>query len=113
MNANILPAYGSHDDLSNAIERGESLLLNTLLMTRDGYGARAVLLSRDADGQCWLRVCEGSDERWMRWTEQRRLRMQFGASYGEALAQAWIARWEREGWNVEWSLRAEALPLAA
>ncbi|WP_020647872.1 hypothetical protein [Solimonas variicoloris] len=112
----ILPAYGSHDEFSAQIERVETLVFNALLMPRDGaapYGARAVIVSRTAAGQHWLRVCEGADERWMRWTEQRRLRMQFGETYAEALAQAWIARWEREGWQVEWSQRRDALPAEA
>ncbi|HET8881693.1 MAG TPA: hypothetical protein VFM56_05905 [Solimonas sp.] len=115
MDTQILPAYGSHDDFSTQIERAETLLFNALLLpaAADRYGARAVIVSRSAAGQHWLRVCEGSDERWMRWTEQRRLRMQFGSSYAEALAQAWIARWQRDGWTLEWSLRADAAPLAA
>ncbi|NKF21128.1 hypothetical protein [Solimonas marina] len=116
MNTQILPAYGSHDEFSARIERSESLLFNALLLPlRQDHGARAVIVSRTADGQHWLRVCEGADERWMRWTEQRRLRMQFGQSYAEALAQAWIARWEREGWKLEWSQQAatDELPVAA
>lgn len=113
MNANILPAYGSHDELSASIERSESLHFNALLLPPDGAGARAVLVSVDASGQCWLRSCEGGDERWMRWTEQRRLRMQFGRSYAEALAQAWVARCERDGWVLQWSQRAEPALLAA
>ena len=56
-------------------------------MRGDLFAARAVMVSRDAAGQHWLRVCEGSDERWMRWVEQRRLRMQFGRSYAEALKE--------------------------
>ena len=104
----ILPAYGSHDEFSTRIERSETLLFNALLLPSGPalYGARAVIVSRCDNGQHWLRVCEGSDERWMRWTEQRRLRMQFGRSYAEALAQAWITRWERDGWTLEWSQRA-------
>lgn len=115
MDTQILPAYGSHDDFSARIEAGETLLFNALLLPTapQSYGARAVIVSRSASGLHWLRVCEGSDERWMRWTEQRRLRMQFGRTYAEALAQAWIARWERDGWKVEWSLRAAPDPLAA
>ncbi|NGY06471.1 hypothetical protein [Solimonas terrae] len=114
MDTQILPAYGSHDDFSTRIEGTETLLFNALLLptAADRYGARAVIVSRGASGLHWLRVCEGNDERWMRWTEQRRLRMQFGSSYAEALAQAWIARWERDGWKVEWSLRAEPTALA-
>lgn len=108
-----LPAYGSHDDFSMLIERSETVLFNALLMPREAtHGARAVIVSRCENGQHCLRVCEGDDERWMRWTEQRRLRMQFGHSYAEALAQAWIARWEREGWSLEWSQRAQPEPLA-
>ncbi|WP_157622953.1 hypothetical protein [Solimonas soli] len=114
---NTLPAYGSHDEFSTLIEHSETVLFNALLLPRDTafYGARAVIVSRGEGGQHWLRVCEGGDERWMRWTEQRRLRMQFGRSYAEALAQAWITRWEREGWSVEWSQRAsdETLAIAA
>src|SRR3546814_19668136 len=104
MDTQILPAYGSHDDFSTHIERAETLLFNALLLPTalGSYGARAVMVSRSASGLHWLRVCEGSDERWMRWTEQRRLRMQFGSSYAEALAEAWIARWASAGWTVEW-----------
>src|SRR3546814_13079170 len=85
MDTQILPAYGSHDDFSTHIERAETLLFNALLLPTalGSYGARAVMVSRSASGLHWLRVCEGSDERWMRWTEQRRLRMQFGSSYAE------------------------------
>lgn len=117
MNTQILPAYGSHDDFSARIEGTETLLFNALLLPTgaNAYGARAVIVSRGASGLHWLRVCEGSDERWMRWTEQRRLRMQFGRSYAEALAQAWITRWERDGWTLEWSQHAapELLAVAA
>src|SRR3546814_4968443 len=74
MDTQILPAYGSHDDFSTHIERAETLLFNALLLPTalGSYGARAVMVSRSASGLHWLRVCEGSDERWMRWTEQRR-----------------------------------------
>ncbi|MGH8444927.1 MAG: hypothetical protein ACREVL_06645 [Solimonas sp.] len=111
----FLPAYGSHDEFSARIERSETIVFNALLMpdtATQHYGARAVMVSRGDGGQHWLRVCEGADERWMRWTEQRRLRMQFGATYAEALAQAWITRWERDGWKVEWSQRNAAPPEA-
>ena len=110
----ILPAYGSHDEFSVRIESCETILFNALLLPQRGdlFAARAVMVSRDAAGQHWLRVCEGSDERWMRWVEQRRLRMQFGRSYAEALAHAWIARWERDGWKLEWSQQAAPDTLA-
>lgn len=113
MNTNILPAYGSHDEFSACIERTETLLFNALLLPpAPASGARAVMVSRDHNNQHWLRVCEGSDERWMRWSEQRRLRMQFGDSYAEALAQATIDRAESQGWTLAWSLRAETPMLA-
>lgn len=106
---NLLPAYGSHDDFSAHLERHETLLFNALLLPpAPATGARAVLVSRDAAGQHWLRVAEGSDERWMSWSEQRRLRMQFGGSYAETLAQATIARSEAQGWSLVWSVHAEA-----
>src|SRR3546814_19187537 len=113
MDTQILPAYGSHDDFSTHIERAETLLFNALLLPTalGSYGARAVMVSRCASGLHWLRVCEGSDERWMRWTEQRRLRMQFGSSYAAALAEPWIARWERDGRTVYRSLHPEATTL--
>ena len=114
MNANILPAYGSHDDLSSHIERTETLLFNALLLPpAPASGARAVIVSRDRNNQHWLRVCEGSDERWMRWSEQRPLRMRFGGSYAETLAQAAITRAESMGWTLVWSLRAEDVPVLA
>ena len=106
---NLLPAYGSHDEFSTHIERSETLLFNALLLPpAPASGARAVIVSRDASGQHWLRVCEGSDERWMRWSEQRRLRQQFGASYAQTLAQATIARSEAQGWSLVWSVHADA-----
>lgn len=113
MDTNILPAYGSHDDFSAHIERSETLLFNALLLPpAPATGARAVIVSYDRNNQHWLRVCEGSDERWMRWSEQRRLRMQFGNSYAETLAQATIARAESQGWTLAWSQRAEEPILA-
>jgi len=115
MNMQTLPAYGSHDQLSSAIEASETLLLNTLLLPAEAgvAGARSVIVSRDSVGQHWLRICEGGDERWMRWTDQRRLRMQFSRAYAEALAQAWIVRWEQGGWKLEWNLRVEEPALLA
>lgn len=109
MDTLTLPAYGSHDELSTRLEDRETVLFNSLLMPAEAgvYGARSVIISRDGSGGHWLRVCEGGDDRWMRWIDQRRLRMQFGRAYAQALAQAWIHRWEQTGWKLEWSLQLE------
>jgi hypothetical protein len=102
-----------HAELSAWIETREELLSSALL-GGDG-GMCAVFLSRDPRGDYLLRLCEGADDRWMTWREQRRLRSSFGRSYAEALANAALARLERGGWQLEWLARAspEALPALA
>lgn len=100
-----LPAMASHADLGTAVERGETLVSSVLLS--GARGICGVFLSLAADGSYWLRRCEGYDDAWMVWREQRPLRSGFGRSYAEAVTGAALARLEREGWRVEWMARRE------
>ena len=108
-----LPAMAAHAELSTWIETREELLSSALL--GGDRGMCAVFLSRDSQGDYLLRLCDGADDRWMTWREQRRLRSAFGRSYAEALANAAMTRLERSGWQLEWLARAspEALPALA
>lgn len=108
-----LPAMAAHAELSTWIETREELLSSALL--GGAGGMCAVFLSRDTQGDYLLRLCDGADDRWMTWREQRRLRSAFGRSYAEALANAAMTRLERSGWQLEWLARAspEALPALA
>lgn len=108
-----LPAMAPHAELSSWIESSEELLSSALL--GGDQGLCAVFLSRDAKGDYLLRLCDGADDRWMTWREQRRLRSGFGRSYAEAIANAAMTRLERSGWQLEWLARAspEALPALA
>ena len=108
-----LPAMAAHAELSTWIETREELLSSALL--GGDRGMCAVFLSRDPQGDYLLRLCDGADDRWMTWREQRRLRSAFGRSYAEALANAAMTRLERSGWQLEWLARAspEALPALA
>lgn len=108
-----LPAMAPHSSLSAWIEAHEQLLSSSLLWGEQGLCA--VFLSRDSRGDYLLRLCEGRDDAWMTWREQRRLRSGFGRSYAEAIAGTALARLEQSGWRVEWSARAapEALPALA
>ena len=108
-----LPAMAAHAELSTWIETREELLSSALL--GGAGGMCAVFLSRDPQGDYLLRLCDGADDRWMTWREQRRLRSAFGRSYAEALANAAMSRLERSGWQLEWLARAspEALPALA
>lgn len=102
-----LPAMASHAALGLAIEHAETLLSSVLLGS--ARGACALFLSVDDDGTYWLRRCEGYDDAWMVWREQRPLRSSFGRSYAEAVAGAALGRLEREGWTVQWMARREKL----
>jgi hypothetical protein len=113
-----LPAMAPHSSLSAWIERHETLLTSALLSGDQGFCG--LFISRDTNGDYLLRRCEGRDDAWMVWREQRRIRSLFGRSYVDALATAWIRRSERQGHCVEWLARvpdatddALALPLAA
>lgn len=113
-----LPAMAPHSSLSAWIERHETLLTSALLS--GDQGLCGLFISRDTNGDYLLRRCEGRDDAWMVWREQRRIRSLFGRSYVDALATAWIRRSERQGHCVEWLARvpdatddALALPLAA
>lgn len=100
-----LPGMASHAALSEWIETHETLVSSVLLM-RSG-GLRALFLSEDDQGNCLLRLCEGVDDSWMVWVDQRRTRSRFGRSYAGALLKSWLSRLEGEGWRVEWSARFE------
>jgi hypothetical protein len=113
-----LPAMAPHSSFSAWIERHETLLTSALLSGEQGLCG--LFVSRDANGDYLLRRCEGVDEGWMVWREQRRIRSLFGRSYVDAIATAWIRRSERQGHCVEWLARVPeavgehlALPLAA
>ncbi|SFF24934.1 hypothetical protein SAMN04488120_101165 [Fontimonas thermophila] len=99
-----LPGMGPHATLSAWIETHETLLASVLL-TRNGAGMRALFVSQDARGDCLLRLCEGADDGWMVWIDQRRTRSRFGTAYADALANAWLDRLEAAGWRIGWSAR--------
>ncbi len=113
---NCLPAMGSHAQLAQWIESNETLL-SSVLLTRPQGGARmrGLFVSRSDTDDCLLRLCEGADDAWMIWIDQRRARSQFGEAYADALAAAWLERMEADGWRVAWSARrsAQAMPIAA
>lgn len=109
---------GSHAQLAHGVETHETLWTSVLLdRPQGGTRLRGLLLSETDGGEFLLRLCEGADDAWMIWTEQRRVRSQFGRTYAEALASSWLDRLEADGWRVVWQARREdasaGLPVAA
>lgn len=101
-----LPGMASHAVLSEWIEDHETLL-SSVMLSRRGTGMRALFISQDERGDFLLRLCEGADDGWMVWVDQRRTRSRFGRAYADALGNAWLDRLEAAGWQVGWSARAE------
>ncbi|MES0875227.1 hypothetical protein [Sinimarinibacterium thermocellulolyticum] len=117
-NETCLPAMGTHAQLASGVEQHETLLASILLdRAHGGTRLRGLLLSETASGEYRLRLCEGADDAWMIWIDQRRARSQFGRAYAEALASSWLDRMEADGWRVIWQARREdratRLPVAA
>ncbi len=109
MNTTCLPALASHARFSEWIETNEQLLASYLLLQTHSGELSGVFLSRDGNGQFLIRLCQGQDDSFMRWQDQRRCRSHFGRSYAEALVQAWLTRLETQHWRLEWSAQhAEA-----
>ncbi|WP_370306312.1 hypothetical protein [Sinimarinibacterium flocculans] len=106
-----LPAMGSHAQLAQGVETHETLLASVLLIRpHGGARLRGLLLSETESGEFLLRLCEGADDAWMIWIDQRRARSQFGRTYAEALTSSWLDRMEADGWRVTWQARREDLP---
>ncbi|MDP9141340.1 MAG: hypothetical protein M3O62_11190 [Pseudomonadota bacterium] len=103
MNTNYLPALASHARFSEWIENNEQLLASYLLLRAHSGELAGVFLSRDVNGQFLIRLCQGQDDSFMRWEDQRRCRSHFGRAYAEALVQAWLTRLETQHWQLEWS----------
>ncbi len=108
MNANYLPAIASHARFSEWIDTHEQLLASYLLLQTPGGELAGLFLSRDANGELLIRLCQGPDDRCMRWEDQRRCRSRFGPAYAEARVEAWLKRLEAQGWRREWSARQAA-----
>lgn len=109
---------GTHAQLAHWVENHETLLASVLLdRPHGGTRLRGLLLSQTASGEYLLRLCEGADDAWMIWIDQRRARSQFGRAYAEALASSWLDRMEADGWRVTWQARradlSARLPVAA
>ncbi|MFP5305822.1 MAG: hypothetical protein ACLGI7_08360 [Gammaproteobacteria bacterium] len=104
----FLPGMASHAVLSEWIDDHETLLASVLLSRVDGRpGLRGFFVSEDASGNYLLRLCEGADDSWMIWIDQRRTRSRFGRAYADALGNAWLSRMGAAGWRIDWSARAE------
>lgn len=109
---------GTHAQLAQWVENHEALVTSVLLSRpHGGTRLRGLMLSETAGGEFLLRLCEGADDAWMIWSDQRRTRSQFGRGYAEALASSWLDRMEADGWRVIWQARREdcapRLPVAA
>lgn len=106
-----LPGMGAVTTLAEWIERNEILLTSHLLAHEAcddaGNTVCAVFLSRNADGEFLLRLCDGFNDAMMTWREQRRARPMFGRAYAEAIANQWLTQRERMGYRVEWSARRQ------
>lgn len=112
MATKIQPAMGPLQMLAEWVERHETVLAGALLVNADGDGHGnhlcLLLLSRDDSGEYLLRLCEGYDDRWMTWREQRRLRPIFGSAYVEALWGSQLQRRLGQGWTLEWNAKRSA-----
>ena len=110
MSASYLPGMGPLSRLGEWVEQNEELISQALLVNPDSgealSGARsfcALFLSRNAHGEFLLRSCEGEDEQFVVWRDQRRLRSMFGESYALAQMNLWLDAREQQGYRVEWS----------
>lgn len=113
MNTNYLPAMASHAAFSEWIDTHEQLLSNSLLVHPHENSVCAVFVSRSEAGEYRVRLCEGHDDGWMTWRDQRRSQARFGRAYAEALAGAWQQRLERAGYQREWSTCAQLPPVGS
>lgn len=119
MSASFLPGMGSLNTLGEWVEQNEELISQTLMVNAEsgqmsarapataGRGFCALFLSRNAHGEFLLRSCEGADERFVIWRDQRRLRPMFGESYARAQLNLWLDAREQEGYRIEWSAQRE------
>ena len=110
MSASYLPGMGSLSRLGDWVEQNEELISQALLVNPDSgealAGARsfcALFLSRNVHGEFLLRSCEGADEQFVVWRDQRRLRSMFGESYALAQMNLWLDAREQQGYRIEWS----------
>lgn len=102
---------GSHAQLAQSVETHETLLASVLLdRPQGGTRLRGLMLSETGGGEYHLRLCEGADDAWMIWVDQRRARSQFGRAYAEALMSSWLDRMEADGWRVVWQAHRERAP---
>lgn len=110
----LLPAMAAHAELCAWICANETLCASAWLVhaSRTVGAQRALFISRDDDGVHRLRLCEGCDERWMRWVDQRRAPAQLGPDYAQRLAAAWLARLRADGWRLVWHSARARGPVA-
>lgn len=111
MTASYLPGMGSLSTLSEWIESNESLISSHLLVNTQEHAAGtavcAAFLSRSGDGSFQLRLCEGMNDEFLIWRDQRRVRPLMGRSYAEATFETWLALRERDGYRSTWSARLQ------
>ena len=105
MSASYLPGMGSLTTLGAWIEQHEELLCQSLLLNPESASRAlcAVYLSRLNNGEYLLRRCEGRDDQFLVWQEQRRLRSLFGEPYAIAQFNLWLAVRENEGYAIQWN----------
>ncbi len=103
MDTTPFPAMASLDRFCEWIDDHEQPLASHLLQHPERGGACALLLSRTESGDYRLRLCEGEDDRWLTWRDERRCRARFGRSYADALLTASIATLQLAGYRPLWS----------
>jgi hypothetical protein len=102
MDTTPFPAMASLDRFCEWIDTHEQPLASHLLLHPERGGACALLLSRTESGDYRLRLCEGEDERWMTWRDERRCRARFGRGYADSLLSASLATLKLAGYREQW-----------
>lgn len=107
MTASYLPGMGTLSLLSEWIETQEELISSSVLLNPESDlrspSLCAVFLSRNGRGDYLLRCCEGADDSFMIWREQRRMQPLFGEAYAVSQLNLWLQRREDAGYRVEWN----------
>lgn len=114
MTASYLPGMGALTTLSQWIETQEELISSSVLLNQQSDlrspSLCAVFLSRNGHGEYLLRSCEGADDNFVVWRDQRRMRPLFGEAYALSQLNLWLQRREDAGFRVEWNAQRALTP---
>lgn len=107
-NQTAKPQIAAHTAMREWVASHEILLSSALLTRPVDEPERwicGLFVSRDERGDFLIRLCEGTDDRCMRWVDDCRTPAHFGRRYADSVARAWVDRLLQRGWQVTWQAR--------